>query len=364
MTVLSRYLCGHALLRTVGALIALSALALLFDLLDAGDDLLDDGVEGVRDLLVYIVLRLPSLMSQMLPVACLTGGLISVTALLRYRELEALWGFGHSPYALMARLMPLMLVISFSQLLLDDQLVPPTVAELRMWQVGPFKGQLGGVAGNYLWMRDGRDILRLQTTPGNDDELVNLTIFRRDAEGMLEERWHADKARRSDDGWILENVIVAPLGRTNEHLETLAWHGTIDTGQLALLATPPRELSLRSLLTIVEADAFNLRPLQSYLVWLNARFALAVLAPLMLLLPFALAREAPRQQAWLAIHIPAVTIGFCFIVFGGLTTAVGETGLVNPVLAAWGPTLLLALIILALPYLRSGAGRALGHVAR
>ncbi|MEO1017941.1 MAG: LptF/LptG family permease, partial [Pseudomonadota bacterium] len=256
MAVTTRYLCGHLFVRVLGALIVLTALALLFDLLDAGDDLLDDGVSGIRDLFAYIGLRLPSLVSQMMPVACLTGSLISITALLRHRELVVLWAFGHSPHLIMSKLIPIMLLLSAIQFVIDDQLVPPTLAELRAWQVGQFKGQLSGTDGQYLWMRSGQDILRFPMSIPDVDKLENVTIFRRDAEGMLESRWQVEQASRETGGWRLDDITIIRPSEADEHLESMLWEVSIDTEQLALLAAPPRELSLQSLITIIDADAY------------------------------------------------------------------------------------------------------------
>ncbi len=356
MTTLSRYICGHIFMRFLGSLIGLVALALLFDLLDAGDDLLDDGIASVADLIGYIFLRLPSLASQMLPFAALTGSLISVTTLLRHRELVIIWGIGQSPYALMRAMAPLAVILFSMQLLIDTMLVPPTLSELRVWQVGAFKHRFTGVDGGYLWLRSEGDVVRMSSFIDKQNRLEAVTIFRRDENGMLESQWRAESATQQGEGWRLDNVTIIPTRGDSTFEETRLWNGTIEPEKIKLIATPPRELSLSQLWTVITNGAFGLKPIHSYLLWINAKPSLALVPALMALLPFSLARQAPRQQPWMTLHFPAAVLGFMYVVISGLVIALGESGLINPYLASWLPPASLALVILAIPLL-SMSGR-------
>lgn len=52
--------------------------------------------------------------------------------------------------------------------------------------------------------------------------------------------------------------------------------------------------------------------------------------------------------------ISSISIGFAFMVFEGTSLSIGEAGLLQPLIAAWGPNVLLASVIGVLVFGRSG----------
>src|SRR5690606_2633682 len=94
MTTLHRYLARHFLLRFLLVLLGISLAVIAFELTEAlGSD--EWTFETVSR---YALLRLPSLMAQLLPIATLIAGLLTVGELLRHRELVAAWAAGLSQY--------------------------------------------------------------------------------------------------------------------------------------------------------------------------------------------------------------------------------------------------------------------------
>ena len=73
----------------------------------------------------------------------------------------------------------------------------------------------------------------------------------------------------------------------------------------------------------------------------------------LMMLAFALVRRFSRTASIAPVFMTAVAIGFTLLISSGVASALGEVGLVRPVLAGWTPPLVLAVTVLALA-LRDG----------
>src|SRR3954452_3026660 len=94
------------LVRLAVVLFAVGGFALLFDLLENGDSVVR-GSAGYRwPLATYALLRLPIILSEMMPLSALVAAILAVGDLLRHRELVIMWNGGVSPFGLIVRLLP------------------------------------------------------------------------------------------------------------------------------------------------------------------------------------------------------------------------------------------------------------------
>lgn len=343
MTTLHRYFARLFFLRFLLVLIGVSVAVVAFELTEAlGSD--DWTFQTVSR---YALLRLPSLMAQLFPIATLIAGLLTVGELLRQRELVATWAAGVSQFRLLTGLLPLLLFLGVCQVLLSDQVVPRTTDQLREWGIGEFRssGLLSSDDG-YLWLRSGNDIVRVATFGLRDDRLLDLTIFRRDSEGELVERLDAARATREGDGWLLHDVVrhhSTPYRQSLE--ETHLWPGIVKVEELHLVARPPRELAFTDLWDLLQSDGYGQRPGELYATWIHARLAQFFAAPLVLCLAFALGQGWRRTGELTRLTLGGLAIGFAFFILNGAAVALGEVGFLPPYLAAWAPPLLLASLV-------------------
>lgn len=351
MTVLARYLSRMFLVRFVVVLFAVIGFAAVLDLLDVADELVQGPGGGTAAALRYLTLRLPFLLSELMPIAALVTGLLTVGDLLRHRELVVLWGSGVRPVTILLLLLPTGLGLAGVKFLIDDLALPRAAAALRLWGIGDYRHHAAdGQAGDYYWLRSGDDILRLSANAATASKIVDLTIFRRDPRGILQERLDAARAEPFPDGWRLYEVTRSAVGgrRTIEQLDQLDWQGAVDLDRVRLMARPPRELPLQALHEIVQAGGYGMRAAEPYRTWLHLRLSGALLPMLLGLLAFALVRRFGRTASIAPLFITAIATGFGLIILGGVASALGEVGLIAPALAAWTPTAALALLVLAL----------------
>lgn len=343
MSVLTRYLNALFLKTVTGTTIVLLAFALLFDLLDVSDDLLkgDDG--GLAAFGRYATLRLPSLVSEILPIATLLAGLFTAANLLRTSEMVVIWASGVSILSVMLRLLPvgcLLIVIKFAN---DDILVPRTIEGLRQWGIGNFSQERLGVGGDFIWFRQGEQIYRLPL--GNED---GITIFELDDEANLAARLDAEHVKFEDDQWHLENV-TRQTGGKKEVIPSISFDVPIALDALDRLYRPPQELGLVELGAVVLNEGYGAITTERHRTWLYQRVVGAIVPVLMGLLAFALARQFDRRQGTSMLFIKGIGVGFSFIILNGIAVALGESGFLTPAFASFVPALALILIVFAGP---------------
>jgi lipopolysaccharide export system permease protein len=347
MSILSRYVCRRILFHCIVLLIGMSALSLTFDLMEEGDQILAASGGEIEALLRYSLLRLPDIGSQMLPIATLLGAFLTFNNMLRHSELVAVWGGGISSIGIMRALLPVALLFSALQFGLDNWAVPATLEKLHTWGVGNFqrKGFIHGDS-NTIWLRSGRDIIRIPVQEAREGRLANMQIFRREANGLLSEELDVESARREGDAWFLDGVVrrtVDPPKVTA--LTEIPWDGRFDVENLPLISRDLRDLPIKDINRLVDNEGYGQRPTNLYRTWFHYRIATAITPFLMIMLVVSLAQRFRRTGTFARLMIYSVAIGFGFFMFAGTSLAMGEAGFVPPWISAWSPNLALAALI-------------------
>jgi len=347
MSILSRYICRRILFHCVVLLIGMSALSLTFELMEESDQILAVSGGETEALFRYSLLRLPDIGSQMLPIAALIGAFLTFNNMLRHSELVAVWGGGISSMGIMRALLPVGLLFTALQFGLDDRAVPATLDKLHTWGVGDFqrRGFIHGES-DTVWLRSGRDIIRIPVEEAREGQLANMQIFRREANGLLSEELDVERARREGDAWFLEGVVrrtIEPPKVTA--LTEVAWDGRFDVEHLPLISRDLRELPIMDINRLADNEGYGQRPANLYRTWFHYRIASAITPFLMIMLVVSLAQRFRRTGTFAKLMIYSVAIGFGFFMFDGTSLAMGEAGFVPPWVSAWSPNLALAALI-------------------
>ena len=348
ISALTRYLTRMFLARCALLLMGGTMLAISADLMEATKDILRDASEAPGlAILRYTVLRLPGFLSALLPVATLLAGLLTVGNLHRHYELVAMFNTGLSPGGVIRLLFVAGAFLVGLQFAIDDWMAPRTVKELYAWGIGDFaKRRWQPDTAGGLWLYSGGDIVRLSPTEWDATRFTDITIFRRDAEGLLLERIDAPSASTSDDGLTLKNAVRREVADgTTTMVDEMSWRGVIDFTTIDLLAREPRDLRLHQLMRVIDNDGFGQRPTALYRTWFHVRLSAALQPFLMLLLSVSLIPAYSRTGSMGWLLFAGITIGFATFILAGVTTAMGEAGLLPPWLAAWAPTVVLLALI-------------------
>ncbi len=303
------------------------------------------------------VLRLPDLLPPLLPFATFLGVVWSESAFTESRERLLIWNSGRSPLLCLVPAVLVGVLMGVSLFVLDGVLRPAAI-HVQMAEVLGREGirldrsQSG--ANQWIALPDG--VMRAQIEYGPPVRLRNVTIYKLDRDGHLAEVNTAATAQAlPDKSWRLENGRywradfenrgdVLSTGETNEEVEIPFQQRTVplnlDPLWLHNKGLSPQYLRLSELQMLSSAEIMS-RDLSGYRTRLQALFsgpfftcAMALLGASLSMLLFA------YQTRWRALVMVLLGGYLAHFAFKGLYL-VGEFGYINPVVAAWLPTLLL-----------------------
>ena len=165
------------------------------------------------------------------------------------------------------------------------------------------------------------DIVRLSPTEWDAARFTDITIFRRDAQGLLLERIDAPSASTSEDGLTLKNAVRREVADgTTTTVAEMRWRGVIDFTTIDLLSREPRDLRLHELARVIDNAGFGQRPTALYRTWFHVRLAAALQPLLMLLLSVSLIPAYSRTGSIGWLLFTGITIGFATFILAGVTT--------------------------------------------
>jgi lipopolysaccharide export system permease protein len=346
-SIIARYVGRLVLGRFVVLLLGLATLMMLLEFLADSDQVIASTDHAVRALAFYMVLRLPAVLAELIPVAALLAGLVSFTELARHSELTAIYAGGMSKVRLAGAVLPVACLIGGFQFVIEDQAQPVASRQLRAWGVGDYNPEHGGA--NEIWLRHGDEILRIGAIDPERAELRDLTIFRRDADGNLTAKIQAARAVAEGDRWMLFDIARSEVATASvDTAAHMSWAGDLNAADLDTLITSPAEMPLIDLLRVIERPELGSQPIYRYATWLHERLAAPVTTAMLLLLTVALARPPRGRATQGMLVVIGIGVGFLLWTFDSLVLNFGDLGLLPPVLAAWTPVPVIGAVALTI----------------
>lgn len=351
MNTLAAYLTRLLLSRFLLILVCLLALLLSLDIMVNSKRLLAQGAE-FTGFARYMLLRSPSLLSEIIKIATLLAGLLTFATLIRHGELTAIWNAGVSQFGLFLRLLPLAAVLGTLQFAVDDFAAPVGYDELRTWGVIREEDRdVSRLTEGVTWIHVGNDIVRVPTENIGDGRLSDFTIFQRDGHGDLLGRLDVAEARYSGDVWHLSDVTErAVAGGSAQHSARREWRISLDPQSLRNLSAHPRHLTFDQISRFAGGDGQGTWAPYLYQTWLYEKVSACLVPLLMLLLSAALGQQSQRSGRVELLFLGGVAIGFAFFIFNGVTLAMGEVGLLPPLMAAAVPLIALTAVAMSIIY--------------
>ncbi|MGB0504641.1 MAG: LptF/LptG family permease [Pikeienuella sp.] len=329
--ILSLHLSRSVLVRILAVMAALAGLALALDLVESASKVLgrDDG-----GILRYLMLRTPLILAAVAPVALIVGPVLTFLALSSRSEFTIYRASGITTYRVLLSLLPLAIVLGGLMFVMNDRVVPTMEGRLLTW----LKAKNIASAGAF-WAHTRNGVIRAQASSPRGDILVGLDVFETDPQGLLTARITARAARFEDGVWRLEGAqrLIPGKGAPTDASGNL-WSTPLSPANVRALGAPGRKVGGDTAGKVLEGDWAGNRADSFYEMRVLRGYA-SVLAPALMILlaapaAFGMRRTAGfgRSAAW------AVALGFGYLLVDGMMSALGETGALPPVLAAFGAT--------------------------
>ncbi len=318
---------------------------LLADLFDRLDDFIEAGCSS-SIIFTYFIVKIPLIISQILPAVYLVSVLLLLTLMARSNELVALQAGGISFARIVRFFVVYSLIWSFLQLGFSQYL--GVWGEERaglIWKEDVRKTQMDRRILHNVWFKDGRYIVKLENVMPAQQHGWGITVYVL-KEGKLE--WkriiRATYFRVEKKDWLLRNVsVLSPSGFVYEKLQQLR----VDIGRnlKAFIAMDPHRdptqlplWQLGDVIATLQVSGSNVESLRT--VW-HQKVAYAFSLLVMGLIALALV------SLWENIYLNIVLGMLLSFAYYGVTivfVSAGEKGFIHPFIAAWAGNIVFMLL--------------------
>ena len=334
--VLNRYLIRQNLYLMAICLAVGTSLYLLSDIFDRLDDFIRAGL-GAQTILFYFIVKIPLIVSQLMPAVFLLAMVVQLGVLSRSREMLALRAGGVSFAWFIRFFVVYALVWSAGQLVFSQFLGVFGEQEAnRIWKEDVRKKQLDELTIRDLWFRDGPFIVLAKEAQPSKSRASDITVYEFTTDNQeLIRILNAKKALIDDHGWGLLDVheldtrTFITVDRPSQFLsvrQNLSAYAAVelqgDTAQLPLL-------ELSKAIARLQESGSNVEMLQT--IW-HSKLSYAFSMVIMALLALTLVTFSENVYANIGLSLILIFIQYGTHVVG---TTAGEKGVLPPIVAAW-----------------------------
>ncbi|HVZ02154.1 MAG TPA: LptF/LptG family permease [Dongiaceae bacterium] len=350
MSTFSRYIRRVFFTQFALLLVSFTALMQLFDLLSNSIDVIQRSDGRISGLGLYAVLRLPEIVSFLIPFVVLLAALMTLGRLERDNEILAFKASGAPYNAVLLAFLPSVALVALFHFALADQIVPRAINAMVKRDIYVDKISRAEDSSS-IFIQDGKSVIEVGKVQNYGSELRRVKIYERGESGVIL-AYRAALVADYDTKrhlWVLHNVwttSIAPDHATVPvHDDVLEWQTSLTPTEFSNLIELPQAMPLTKIWSFATSDEVGVRPTYFYEAWLQKRFAIPVSSILMILLAAPVAHSVYQRGRGLAGGMAiGFILGFLYFVADGLVMSLGESGAVPPVVAAWMPILVFASI--------------------
>jgi lipopolysaccharide export system permease protein len=345
--IITIYVAKMFLIRTFSILFALVLILQALDLLGESDSILSYPGNGTAELLTYVGLRVPQIVSRFLPFSVLLGTLVTLATLNQNSEVVSMKAAGLSAHQVLAPLMVAAFGVALISFGFNDRIVTRANATLDRWEkaeFGPMPKDRKSALN--IWVRDGPNLIHAAEVTGRGaaTRLTGVTVYNRGS-GALDSIVRSPLAQTIGGEWQLTDADRFDVARgTLTKLGTIRVGAGISPDQFTLAAVDADELSLRALWSAIGDLKAAGRPTGALEAGLWHKISGPLSALLMPLLGAVAAFGIARSGRLFVRAVIGMALGFAYFVADNFGLAMGNLGAYPPLLAAWGPFFLFLLI--------------------
>lgn len=336
MKTLSRYLLSQNLFLILVCLVLGVMIYLLSDVFDRLDDFLEAGL-GPGVVLTYFGVKIPLILSQIMPAVFLIALIVQISIMRRNREILALQAGGVPYLRMVAFFVAYAVVWSFLQLGFSQFFgVTGLEKSSRIWSEQVRGREKTRDTVHDVWFRQGDVVVHFQEASPSRGRGSELSAYRLAQDGRsLEWIVTAPAFRTGTDEWTLvnaEKLVPGSFEITNRPTLDLQMDQELSAFAAAAPRRNPASLPLWRLgraINTLEQGGSNVEGLRT--AW-HAKWSYAFSILVMALVALSVASFGLNIYLNVAVSL---VVTFAFYGFYVIGTTMGEKGLLPPMLGAW-----------------------------
>lgn len=297
------------------------------------------------DVLRFYGARSPLLLSRVLPMGLLLATALTVSLLSANHEITAMRACG---VAVARALTPMLLIAALfipGSLWLNEELVPKTNAQADRLKDEEIKnkGPEANLKRQMIWYQDNTHLYQATQLNPKLGEAQGLSIYELGENGLPVSRTDARLARHIGNGmWELTDPVR--IGISDQGLQTLPALSRAQLGEAPSTTLDTMHLNTRQLTKAIrdtEAGGYNATP---YHVDFHTKLAAPLACFLLPAVALFFAITGPPFPSPAVTILASISLGVGYILLSGVSTSLGYGAILPPLLAGWGPALILAML--------------------
>lgn len=340
MGILNRYIALTWLRLLLLCLSGFVGLYLVVDLIEKIPRFLRSG-GAAGDILQYFIWKFPEMIGRTATFSILMATLLTLGVLSRNSEIIAMRSCGISLLKISLPLLTLGFVASILLLINAELLLPYSYARTEMIDRVKIKkkGDQVTFKRNNIWFRSGALMLQARLFEPKTSMLSGVVVWSVDDSMNPVSRIDAETAVFSDGIWLLNRAVTKEFqssGFSSKTEITVPLDLKLKVEDLKVLDSDADNMSIRTL----KEYADNLRrggyQAYRYLTLMHTKIASPFAALIMVLLAIPIALRSSRSGG-IAMGIAAgIGIGFAYFIVNAVLLSYGRSGVLPPMVAAWG----------------------------
>jgi len=346
VTILDRYFAKTVLLHTLVVMGVLLALMTLGNFIGQQDDI-GQGSYNVSGAFLVTLLQLPQQAYELLPIGALIGAIMGLGGLARDSELTVVRAAGVSVARIAVSAALAGLVVAAVLWVLGEYFAPPADQYARQYKIFSRYSQLEFTGSRSAWIRQGSHYINVRRQAA-ENLFGGVYIYELDDDRRLQLVGRAETATQDDTGrWVLTNYVETRLGE--DHVEarmlpSLVTKQGFEADFLGAAVTHPGSLPLGDVYAYKEHLKANDLDASAWEIAFWSRISRLVAAVVVCVFAVPFAFGPLRSAGAGARTVLGILAGVLFVLLTQTLENSGQVYGLNPLLVAWGPTLLLSAI--------------------
>ncbi len=355
--IISAYLARHFALAFAFTLLGIVGITLLFDSIELLRRITGKTDIGLAVVLEMAFLKMPQMLTTVLPFAVMLGAMIVFWRLTRTYELVVIRAVGVSAWQFLLPVVSVVLLFGLFNLAAINPLAAAMYREyerledsFKMRYDNPLTFSSGG-----LWMREavpggGQAVIHSNDVRQQDGVLTmrRVSVLSLTPDGGFSFRYEAATGTIRDRALSLSDVWILVPGEPSRHVATISQPTSLSLSKIQEKFSSPASLSfweLPGFIRFFESAGFSAH---RHLLHWHSLLASPLLLCAMVFVAAVFSLNPNMRKGGLLVRIVAgVGAGFLFYFFTRLTYALGLSNTLPVFLAAWSPVVVALLLSLA-----------------
>jgi lipopolysaccharide export system permease protein len=340
MTIIDRYIGREIVKMFLPILAAVAMIYLAVDFFEKVDNFMEADVPLSR-LVSFFILKLPLVVSQIVPVCILLTVLITFGLMNKNNEITALKSSGLSVYILLRPVLVIGVAATIGLFLLAEVIVPVTVSKAnKIWRQEVKKKPLLASRQKNIWIKGKRSIYFISYFNPRKNTISGISLNYFDADFKLIKRIEARQGTYENGHWQCSGIMEQLLGQNGQDYRVAFYDQRLfdldlSPQDLKRVVKRSEEMNVAELFAYiqdVEADGYDAT---IYRVDFHAKFAIPFVCIIMCIMATSVAVKR-RIREGISISI-AYGIGIIFLygVAFSFCISIGYGGVLPPMVAAW-----------------------------